>query len=320
MKIRTLILATAATLAPFSAGAGLVQLPGSAHRTAQETQPLSSYRLPVGGWSDGKIPTIETEGAVSQQAWQFQAEGKTTLQILAPLRKQLQKAGFDVLFECDAEVCGGFDFRYATDVLPEPEMHVDLGDYRFLSARRTDGDTPEYVSLMVSRSSARGFVQVMHVGTADRVEPTSFTASTKSPTLDEDTTAAAEDMTTPLGTALDQTGRAVLSDLDFGTGSSQLGLGQYSSLKALARYLLEYPDRSVTLVGHTDSEGALDTNMALSRKRAESVRARLVQDFNVPADQIKAQGVGYLAPVASNLTDDGRMKNRRVEVILTSTQ
>ncbi len=74
------------------------------------------------------------------------------------------------------------------------------------------------------------------------------------------------------------------------------------------------------LVGHTDAEGALEGNISLSKKRAAAVKARLIDVFGVPEAQIDAQGVGYLVPVASNLTDDGRMMNRRVEAILNSIE
>jgi outer membrane protein OmpA-like peptidoglycan-associated protein len=64
----------------------------------------------------------------------------------------------------------------------------------------------------------------------------------------------------------------------------------------------------------------LNGNIALSKKRAEAVLETLVSDFNVPRAQMDAQGMGYLSPIASNLTAQGREANRRVEVIVTSTQ
>lgn len=316
MSIRTIILATTAALAPLSAMAQLLDMPNGATRTGEKQEQLSSYRLPIGPWQNDQIQTIWAEGEVTQEAWQIKGEGLTTLQILTPMRQQLEDDGYDILFQCDAETCGGFDFRYATDVLPEPEMHVDLGDFRFLSAQRMGPDQPEYISLMVSRSALRGFVQVIRVGSPLGDATTLNGASSKSP----DAMAAAPALATPLGTSLEKKGRAVLADLSFSTGSAQLEGGEYPSLDALATYLLANPDRTVMLVGHTDAEGTLDGNIALSRKRAQTVMRRLIDVFAVPASQIKAQGVGYLAPLTSNLTDDGRTKNRRVEVILTSTQ
>lgn len=93
-----------------------------------------------------------------------------------------------------------------------------------------------------------------------------------------------------------------------------------STLGALADYLKQNPARQVTLVGHTDAVGSLDANIALSKRRARSVMQYLTQELGVSASQVAAEGVGYLAPRASNLTDAGREANRRVEVTLTSTE
>ncbi|MHC0052155.1 OmpA family protein [Actibacterium sp. D379-3] len=305
------------TLASMGAGAQVLEFPAQANRTAEQVETLASYRLPIGPWDGDRVQTIWAEGEITRQAWQLPAEGLTTLQLLAPLRQQLDAEDFDILYECEAQTCGGFDFRYAIDILPEPEMHVDLGDYRFIAAQRMGPEQPEYISLMVSRSSLRGFVQVIRVGPSLGLDTALFSASTKTPEPEMGVPAA---LATPLGDTLEHAGHAVLADLTFETGSARLGAGSFASLTALADYLLAHPDRSVVLVGHTDAEGGLDGNIALSRQRAQSVMTYLIKALNVPARQINAQGVGYLSPMASNLTDDGRIQNRRVEVILTSTR
>ena len=115
-------------------------------------------------------------------------------------------------------------------------------------------------------------------------------------------------------------GAVALDDLVFASGSSSLTEGSYASLADLAAWLQANPEMTIALVGHTDASGGLEGNIALSRKRADSVRARLIETYDVPTRQVEAQGVGYLSPRASNLTEAGRNKNRRVEVILTSTQ
>ena len=74
------------------------------------------------------------------------------------------------------------------------------------------------------------------------------------------------------------------------------------------------------MVGHTDAVGGLDGNVALSRRRASSVRDRLVGKYGVAGAQVTSDGVGFLSPRATNLTEAGRERNRRVEVILTSTE
>jgi len=200
-------------------------------------------------------------------------------------------------------------------VLPEPDMHVDLGDFRYIAAQRLGEAIPEYLSLLVSRSESTAFVQVINVGA-----PPNQTVAIKSGT--EQPAAQPTAPSVAFGSIvekLERTGSAILEDLQFPSGSSALGEGSFSSLSDLASYLTANPDRKVALVGHTDAEGTLEANIALSRKRARSVADRLV-NLGIPSEQVQADGVGFLAPRASNLTEEGRTLNRRVEVVLTSTQ
>lgn len=69
------------------------------------------------------------------------------------------------------------------------------------------------------------------------------------------------------------------------------------------------------VVGHTDNVGGYDSNLGLSKRRAEAVVAALSRDFGIAAERLTANGVAYLAPVAVNTTEEGRAKNRRVELV-----
>ena len=297
---------------PMAAQALNLELPSLAVQLAEKSVPKDSYFLPTAAFEDGPIDGITAEGAVDQKSWKIAGGGLTTLQILEPLRRQLEAAGFSHLFECESDGCGGFDFRYEIDLLPEPDMHVNLGDFRYLAAKR-EADSPEYIGLVVSRSANAGFVQLTRIGAADRTS--TITASTKAPSPD----IRLADLT-PVGQQLETKGHATLGDLFFKTGSSQLGEQSFDSLTGLAGYLADWPDRKIVLVGHTDAEGPLDGNIVLSRKRAAAVMDRLIYQHGVSPAQVSADGVGFLAPVASNLTDEGRTQNRRVEVILRSTE
>ena len=121
---------------------------------------------------------------------------------------------------------------------------------------------------------------------------------------------------TPLGEGLAKRGSVALDDLIFASSAADLEAGEYASLEALAAFLRANPDSKVVLVGHTDASGGLEGNIALSRERAASVRAAMINSYDIPSDQISANGVGYLAPRDNNLTDQGRTRNRRVEVML----
>ena len=302
-------------LLPLQAAALTLDMPGNATLAAQEVEGLDSYAMPTGAWTTDGMPVVTATGEVRQQAWRVDAPGLTTLQLLQPLRNQLEEADFEVLFTCTDDACGGFDFRFATPVLPAPAMHVDLGDYRFIAAQRSVGGEVELVSLLASRSSAAGFIQVIRVGAADSAPvaasgaPAVRAVRVMNPTITGD-----------LAQSLEAQGRFVLADLAFETGSAQLGEATFASLQDLADYLIANPDRTVALVGHTDSVGSLDGNIALSKRRAGSVLERLVTAYDIPRSQLEAEGMGYLAPIATNVSEEGREANRRVEVIITSTQ
>lgn len=294
--------------------------------TVERRETAGSYRMPIGPWRAIGGAVVVAEGAVRQSAYRVAIADGTTQSILADLRDQLTTAGYEVLFECDAASCGGFDFRFDTNVLAEPEMHVDLGDFRYLAARRGSEARPEFVSLLVSRSRDSGFVQVFRVGKADPavaakpVPPTQNLDQALAPLPGPATANPDAEPASSLAQRLEQQGRAALDDLAFSTGTADLAPGTYPSLIALADYLQANPERQVALVGHTDASGTLAANVALSKRRAASVRAFLVGNLGVNPARITAEGVGYLAPRASNMTDQGRAQNRRVEVVLTSTQ
>ncbi len=87
------------------------------------------------------------------------------------------------------------------------------------------------------------------------------------------------------------------------------------TLDAIAKYLRDHPNINVYIVGHTDNKGTLRYNMRLSKKRAKAVYNTLIEDYHIKAGRMAPFGVGPLAPVASNRTEAGRAKNRRVELV-----
>ena len=311
LRAVVLIRFTVLIFALSTATAQALDLPQGAVQQASEAQLFDSYDLPLGPWGGGVVPSRSVEGATTREAWQIRASALSTLQLIRPLRDQLQEAGFDILFECQTEACGGFDFRFGTETLPPPQMQVNLGDFRFLTAVQNLPDGDGYLSLLVSRTAQSGYVQIIRVTPVADI-PSDVTAPAVAP---QNVVAAGS---SSLAGQLDASGRAILSDLDFATGSATLSVRPFESLAELAGYLARYPDRNVALVGHTDATGALAPNIALSRQRAAAVLDRLVADHGVARRQLAAEGMGYLAPVASNLTAEGRDANRRVEVIITS--
>lgn len=296
--IRTLALLAALVAGPVCAQD--LTLPPNARQLTERISPLDGYDLPTGAFENGTVPSRTVEGRVERLTWRVQSGSSTTLQILAPLRDQIKAQGYDIIFECEARNCGGFDFRFGTEVVPTPDMYVAIHDYRFLSATRGN----DVLSLLVSRNQPDGYIQLIRV-TPDGSAP-------PPPLVVTETVEASGGLLNDFQT----NGHVILNDLEFQTGEVALGAGPFSSLTLLAAYLADNPGNRLALVGHTDDTGDLPANIAVSTKRAEAVRTHLIKAYGIAADRIEAQGVGYLAPLTSNATAQGRSLNRRVEAVL----
>jgi outer membrane protein OmpA-like peptidoglycan-associated protein len=106
-----------------------------------------------------------------------------------------------------------------------------------------------------------------------------------------------------------------LGDVLFASGRAELRSSTNSHLDKLVAFLGKYPERSVTIEGHTDSVGSSQYNQDLSLRRANAVGAYLTSQGVVPG-RIRTLGKGEAEPVAGNDSADGRQQNRRVEVII----
>ncbi|KHA53817.1 OmpA family protein [Sulfitobacter geojensis] len=292
------------------AGAVDFNLPATARQTVVRDTGPDIYDAPIGVFENGQVAMVTLEGAVQRAAWRLDSPGLTPFQVMRPLRAQLIAAGYEIALDCRDVVCGGFDFRFATETLPGPNMYVNIRAFQFVTGlRMVDGDLREAVTLLASTSATSAYVQIIRAGTAEK-ETLSVTTDAALPV------GAGAVEIGDVSAALLGKGHSVLGDLDFETGSSSLGKGPFESLAALATFLQDRPDLRVALVGHTDTVGGLDANITVSRARARSVRQRLIERHGVDGARMDAEGMGYLAPVASNLEDAGREQNRRVEVVL----
>lgn len=107
-----------------------------------------------------------------------------------------------------------------------------------------------------------------------------------------------------------------LTGLKFKSGSAEIRPGDFGLLTRVQQVIREFPDRKIEIQGHTDSKGDERDNLKLSEARAEAVKDYLVTNMNLPADEIETFGFGESRPLASNDTAEGRILNRRIEIIL----
>jgi len=107
----------------------------------------------------------------------------------------------------------------------------------------------------------------------------------------------------------------VASDVSFDVNKSEIKFGAQSTFEKIANVLKDYEKTAVHLVGHTDSSGSDAYNQKLSKERAQSV-ATFLGSRGVPSSRMVTWGRGESEPIASNDTEQGRSRNRRVDIVI----
>jgi outer membrane protein OmpA-like peptidoglycan-associated protein len=168
----------------------------------------------------------------------------------------------------------------------------------------SDGD-PRYLAARLQRSGGEAFVAVMVGKRRTQLDVVEIKAM--------DRGLVAVDAAT-LARGIEQQGSARVYGILFDVDRADVRPESKPTLDATAELLRARPGLALLVVGHTDVTGSLDHNLKLSQARARAVVATLVEDYRIAPGRLDPHGVGPLAPVAPNTTEDGRQKNRRVEL------
>jgi len=262
------------------------------------------YLFPTGKLvAEDKLQKSEhLEGKITRITYQA-PQGRSTLEIYRNFENALKQAGFQVLFSCVEQAC-------ADGIYPlHQTVHADVGDsidtwagqqgfgLRHLSAKLSRPEGDAYVSLLVQNGNDAEVVQL------DVIEMKPMEAGMV--TVNAETLAG--DIT--------RTGHASVYGIYFDTGKADVKPESDATLKEIAKLLEAHSDLKLYVVGHTDNQGGFDMNMDLSRRRGDAVVKVLTGKYGVAAARLRAAGDGPTAPVASNDMEDGRAKNRRVELV-----
>jgi len=108
-----------------------------------------------------------------------------------------------------------------------------------------------------------------------------------------------------------------LYGLTFDSGSDEIEDSMEPLLTKVQRVVLEFPGATIRIEGHTDSQGGAEANRALSQRRAIAVREYLLSRIPISSSRVQATGYGEDRPIASNDNEEGRARNRRIEIILS---
>ncbi|MBC6442488.1 MAG: OmpA family protein [Rhodobacteraceae bacterium] len=275
----------------------VLQLPPGAVETYGKPETTLPAEVPVGPAIDGTVKKTPAPDTIRRTVWRSGAE-QSVRNVTRKIAKQLERHGYRVIFDCVVSSCGGFDFRFGIDVVPEPMMRVDLRDYRFITAVQAMSENPGYATFLISRSPDAVFIQL-----------TEYRAGAAASELEESTEAESAAPEPPF--------KLVLDGLEFTSGGADIEADPNGSVAQLAQMLAADEGLTVLLVGHSDMSGSFGANMSISKARAMAVRATLINDHGIDGSRLTAHGAGFLVPRAGNDTAAGREKNRRVEAVFS---
>lgn len=197
-----------------------------------------------------------------------------------------------VLFACALDECGPAYARSAWGRYNGLFAAAD-GDPRYLAGKLASADGTAFVALMVGRNRTQLDVIELRAMEEDLVVV--------------DAVALAQ--------GIDREGRVSVYGIYFDTDKAEVKPESKPALDEMAKLLNTRPALKLYVVGHTDMTGALTHNLTLSQARAKSVVKALVDGYGIDGARLDGHGVGPLAPAASNGSEPGRAKNRRVELV-----
>lgn len=286
-------------------------------------------KLPAGKATDknDKITAAKTLDRSGQRtALQYiTPAGRSALEVLRGYQQDFKAAGFDTAFECAGDACGEFQHirasHFAGLILPDTywgkvgdNSPAACGGGAFVSDFR-------YAVLDNKASGAAIAIMAWKPGDVSvYCEEAEFKKRTSIVVLKVEPKAREQKMETlsasELGKSLDANGKVAIYGILFDTGKADIQPASKASLDQIGTLLKQQGGLKLHVVGHTDNVGALPANLDLSKRRADAVAAALAKDYGISRERLTANGVASLAPVASNASDAGKAKNRRVELVL----
>ncbi len=265
------------------------------------TKEFDEFTLPLGKLTGEKFAkSQQLEGKITRIVYVAPA-GRSVLEVYRNYQSALKKAGFDTLYTCGPQDCsasgssngrvygsGEYDSYWG----PDHAIH-----YTAAKLARPEGDV--YVSLMIDDQGGNFRANIeLYVIEVKPMESDLITVDAAS-----------------LANDINRTGHASVYGIYFDTGKADVKPESDATMKEIAKLLQGDSKLKLYVVGHTDNQGTLDMNMDLSRRRADAVLAALTTKYAVTAGRLRSYGCGPYSPVASNDSEDGRAKNRRVELV-----
>jgi OmpA-OmpF porin, OOP family len=252
------------------------------------------------------------EGTLDRRLY-LAPKGTSATDLFQNYAQGLEAAGYSILFQCAGNECGSKNALLGKKVIYPTERRLKnirglsdmafgpFADEHYLAARSKDGANSVALYVAFNPQSPLPDLNGRAVAHLDILT----TASLDSKMIDAESMAK----------GISAEGHVAVDNVYFEFGTAKLTPEAEPALAEMTKLLTNNPTLKVYIVGHTDSVGNQETNLPLSRARAEAVIAALMKNKTIAADRAVAAGVGALSPVASNKTEAGRKSNRRVELV-----
>lgn len=251
----------------------------------QEAKEFDEQQLVLGKvQEDGSVKTLKLEGKVTKIGYR-DPDDRSSLERMHNYEQAFKKAGYEIKFNCSKEECG-HEIGIETIGYYPPE--------RYLTAfqKRKEGNV--WIGVFVAAGPWTKIIVV------------------EEKPMETDMVKVTADI---IKTNILKDGHMAVYGIYFDTGKSDIKQESDETIKEIAAFLKKNPSIKIYVVGHTDNVGKLKDNMELSQKRADAVVNELVTKYKIPSANLEAGGVGPLAPVATNDTEEGKDLNRRVEIV-----
>jgi OOP family OmpA-OmpF porin len=254
--------------------------------------------------------SLPVEGQTSRYTY-IAPSGRTATELLRNYKLEFQRLGLDVLYEKKAGERGWFGptldkiaeedglsqilaYNEADERMLVGKSHAAKPSYYVVFVTSyNDGVIPERLQSVVQKG--RALAELIVIAPEAMEQKMTFVNADK------------------MKTEMQETGKVALYGIYFDTDKDVLKPESQPTIAEIVKLLKSDPSLRIHIVGHTDNQGKTDYNLDLSRRRAASV-VHALSSQGIAAGRLDSFGCGVYAPVASNETEEGRAKNRRVEL------
>jgi OmpA-OmpF porin, OOP family len=277
---------------------------------------FDEYLLPLGPPTNENPPTFEKSKPVDGQTGYYTylaPAGRSPAELFRNYKQEFQRLGIEVQYEKSAGQHGWFGPTFdkiagETDIAQI--LAYDEDDERLLVGKSADAKPSYYVVFVTAYKD--GIIPERLQGRIVKGQALAQLVVVSADVMEKKMAFVnADDMKQ----AIHDSGKVAVYGFYFDTDKDAVKSESQPTLAEIAKLLKSEPALRLHVVGHTDNQGKPDYNLDLSRRRAASVVAELSTKYGISATRLDAFGCGLYSPIASNEEEQGRAKNRRVELV-----